>query len=103
MNHEASQYLELSGPNNSMEIEAVFSFTFVRGCAAHYGSPTYAGHPAESDSLEDLEVKAIYPMIKNAKGDYVRGLALELTPWLSDFCLASIREEDLIEEVCDDA
>lgn len=102
MKREASQYLELSGPRDSMEIEAVFSFNYEPGCGAHYGSLSYAGHPAEPDSVEDVEVAAIYPILKNARGNYVRGAKLELTQWLEDFCLSAISEDELMEAARDD-
>lgn len=102
MQDEVSQYLELSGPNLHWDIEAVFSFTFVKGCAAHYGSMSYAGDPGEPDHVRDLEVKAIYRMMKNTRGDCVRGPQLEMTQWLRDFCVSSLNEDTLLDEVRDD-
>jgi hypothetical protein len=97
------QYLELSGPNASMEIEAEFSFTFIKGYPAHYGSLSYAGHPDEPDRIEDIEVVAIYQMTKNARGEYACRSQLELTQWLADFCNQAVCVEDLLSEALNDA
>jgi len=96
------QYLELSGANASMEIEVEFTFSFIAGYPAHYGSLNYAGHPAEHDRIEDIEVVAIYEMSKNSRGDCSRRSKLELTQWLNDFCLQSVCVEDLLNEARDD-
>lgn len=101
--HEATQYLELIGPNDSMEIEVEVTFSFIRGCAAHYGSLSYAGHPAEPDSVEIEKLEA-FPLVRDDKqAGWTRGPKIEMAGWLEAFIERAIDESELLSSVSEEA
>ena len=93
--HTASQYVVLQGPTSEMELEVVVTFEYQRGCAPHYGSPSYGGDPGAPDSVEIIKLK-VYEAAPSARNK--RGAELDLTPWLQAFIEATLDTDELIAE-----
>lgn len=88
-----SQYLELSGPNFSMELEVAITYTFQRGYPATWDEP------GECDAVEDVEFD-LYRITDKAG----RGARIEDVPaWLDDFVRKAIGESELISYAKEDA
>lgn len=99
--HTHSQYIELSGPGNSMEIEVAITFTFQKGYPATGPSYASGGEPGEPDGVEDIEFE-LYAVDYSAGGagrsPWKRGAKLDGVPaWLDAFIRSAIDEVELTE------
>lgn len=103
--HTDSQYIEISGPCGSREIEIAISYTFQRGYPA--SGPSYAsgGEPGEPDGVEDVEFdlyEVDYSDSGKGRAPWKRGAKIEDVPaWLDAFIREAIDEAALIENACE--
>lgn len=80
---------------SNAEVLVVAEFTMTGGCAAHMGSMSYAGHPAESPEIEFTKIEINSTKTKTSDGAWV-----EAPPWLYDIFQ---NDEEIFAECCNAA
>jgi hypothetical protein len=75
-----------------LDVVVDYSYTIVsRGCKAHMGSTTYAGHPAEPMWYE-VEVEGLREDLPDGK----TGTLLDLPDWLKSQIESELEESDAV-------
>lgn len=87
---------EIILPETSFDVDVELTYTYTPGSPAHYGSMSYAGHPAEPD---DVEITGIKLTRTDSKTKVTT--QLECPTWLFDMIVAGA-DRDLMEREAGD-